>query len=153
MALLDEKNFIKTFNDQWCWRVVKLVHLGEDGSVRDFPGVFAGIEAGRAGEGNFTNVTKESQVPWGSYIYLQSVIRTRDGKPAYTRLFIDITDDMAFQILPKRAAILTGREVVTFYPVDKEEEKKFLQQEKAVEVVRKLCDIVGKDPAEVEFLN
>lgn len=129
-----------------------MVHLGRSGNVLDFPAVLAGVVAGRAGQGNFSGVTRESQVPWGDYLYMQSVIKSSRGKPAYTRLFIDIADTMFYHVQPDRALIMNNREVAAFFPASEPMAKDFLHMEGTLGLIRQLCDLVGKDQASVSIL-
>ncbi|AGL00715.1 hypothetical protein [Desulfoscipio gibsoniae] len=153
MMPLNEDLFLDTFNQQWCWRVVRMVHVGKCGDMLDFPAVLAGIVAGRAGDGNFSKITRESKVPWGSYLYMQSVIKSSQGKPAYTRLFIDITDDMLYDAQPGRALIINNREVAAFFPASEQMADDFLRLNGTVDLIRQLCDQVGKDQSAVGILS
>lgn len=129
-----------------------MVHLGQSGDMLDFPAVLADVVAGRAGQGDFSRITRESQVPWGNYLYMQSVIKSSRGKPAYTRLFIDITDNMFYHVQPDRALIMNNREVAAFFPASEQMAESFLHLEGTVGLIRQLCDLVGKDQTVVSFL-
>lgn len=145
--ILEEKQFEEIFNNQWCWRVVKMVHLGEDGAEQHYHGVLAGLVPGRAEQHDFLKITKTSRVPPGDYLFLQGVTRSGQGKPVFTRLFVNITGDMVYDVRPGRVLILTGREVLGFYPAAKEAAGQFLNLEGCRELLEKLAGMAGKDPA------
>lgn len=150
---LNEEQFVEVLNQQWCWRVVRMVHIGPGGDSMDFPAVLAGAVAGRVGEGDFSKITRESKVPWGNYLYIQAVIKSSKGTPAYTRLFIDLTEDMFYEAGPNRLLVINNREVAAFFPADEQLAKGFLHLEGTGDLIRKLCDLAGQDPAEVDILQ
>ncbi|SFH30159.1 hypothetical protein SAMN05660649_04670 [Desulfotomaculum arcticum] len=153
MAIYPQNDFLNTFNQEWCWKVVRLVHLNEVGAVRDFLTVIGRLEIGRRDDADFTRVTEESQVPGRDYLYLQTVIKSSKGKPAYTRIFIDTDNDLVFDIRPDRVLILNGREVVGFFNAGQEMGTEFLSLENCSKAVGRLCDRLGKKRSEVGLLT
>jgi len=151
--IIDESKFVEYFNRQWCWRVLNLVHIGTHGEVKSFPVIVGSLETGRAENCGFNRITSHSQVPRGDYLYLQVIAIIAEEKPAYTRLFINITAEMFYSFVSERAVVITAKEVLGFFPSEQSAARRFLEHEGCLKMIHKLCDLLGKEPAEVELLN
>ena len=153
MTIYPQNDFLDSFNNEWCWKVVRLVHLSEVGAVRDYLMVPGRLEIGLRDDAKFNRVTEESQVPGRDYLYLQTVIKASQDKPAYTRIFVDVDSEMVFDIRPDRALIVNSREIVVFFKAAAGTAAEFLSAENCRGVVGKLCDRLGKKRSEVKLLT